>query len=65
MLSLILVGFGSCSNFDKSKAVSSSEVVVIFPDYTDITVPPNMAPLNFFVDMKGSRFVVDFIGENG
>ena len=60
-----LIWFGSCSRFDKSQAVPSSETVVIFPDYTDITVPPNMAPLNFFVNMEGSRFVVDFIGENG
>jgi hypothetical protein len=65
ILSFALVCFGSCSNIDKSKAVLSSENVRIFPDYTDITVPPNMAPLNFFVDMKGSRFVVDFLGENG
>ncbi|MCL2026921.1 MAG: hypothetical protein FWG79_00375 [Bacteroidales bacterium] len=65
ILSLVSIWFVGCSNFDKSQAVLSSESVAIFPDYTDITVPPNMAPLNFFVDMDGKRFVVDFIGENG
>ncbi|MCL2028718.1 MAG: hypothetical protein FWG79_09590 [Bacteroidales bacterium] len=65
ILSFASIWFVGCSNFDKSQAVLSSEPVAIFPDYTDITVPPNMAPLNFFVDMDGERFVVDFIGENG
>jgi len=64
-LFFVLIGLAGCSNFDKSQAVSSSEIVVIFPDYTDIVVPPNMSPLNFLVDMEGSRFVIDFIGENG
>jgi len=60
-----LVCLSSCSGLDNSTAVSSEELVVIFPDYTGITVPPNIAPLNFFIDMEGCRFVVDFIGENG
>jgi hypothetical protein len=39
--------------------------VVIYPDYTDITVPPNIAPLNFRIDNEGEHFFVELIGENG
>ena len=68
MLSLVVLAailFWSCSNPDTSKAVSAGEEAVIFPDYTDITVPPNIAPLNFRMENEGSRFVVRFVGENG
>jgi hypothetical protein len=67
ILSFFLVPslFWNCSGFDRTKAVSSSENIRIFPDYTDLTIPPNIAPMNFLVDMEGGRFVVDFIGENG
>ena len=37
----------------------SSDSVVIYPDYRDITIPPNIAPLNFMVvDETASEFVV-------
>jgi hypothetical protein len=58
----------SCSGPDRSQLheqPSLSQKVVIFPDYTDIVVPPNIAPMNFSIVSEGSRFVVDFIGENG
>ena len=55
----------SCSGFNKNKAVSISENITVFPDYTDIVVPPNIAPLNFSILNEGTRFIVDIIGENG
>lgn len=30
----------------------------IRPDFTDVTIPPNIAPLNFAIEEKGRRFVV-------
>jgi len=35
------------------------------PDYSNITVPPNIAPLNFNIKENGSAFFVKFSGENG
>lgn len=32
----------------------------IRPDYTDITIPPNIAPLNFAINEPGDRFVARF-----
>jgi Tol biopolymer transport system component len=37
----------------------------IFPDYQDITIPPNIAPLNFMVKGEGERFSARFEGVNG
>ena len=41
-------------------ATPNGKNVVLYPDYTDVTVPPNIAPLNFMVkgeaDEYGSRF---------
>lgn len=36
----------------------------IFPDYADITIPPNIAPLNFHVQEKQSQCRVTIEGEN-
>lgn len=33
----------------------------IFPDYSDVTIPPNIAPLNFLIQEKGSGYSVKFI----
>jgi Tol biopolymer transport system component len=38
---------------------------VIFPDYTEITIPMNIAPLNFEVKEEGDRFTAHLEGENG
>jgi hypothetical protein len=36
-----------------------SQKVKIFPDYTDVTVPYNIAPLNFVIRQRGDAFVVE------
>jgi len=37
----------------------------IRPDYSDITVPPNIAPLNFSIREQGTRFLVRIASETG
>lgn len=38
---------------------------VLVPDYVDIVVPPNIAPLNFEVDMPGEEYVARVSGSDG
>ncbi|MDE7097068.1 MAG: hypothetical protein K2O47_06210, partial [Muribaculaceae bacterium] len=38
---------------------------VIIPDYVDIVIPPNIAPMNFEVDMEGDEFVARVTGAHG
>ena len=37
----------------------------IIPDYTDIVLPPNIAPLNFTIEEDGDDFAVRISGESG
>ena len=67
--SIILV-FGvivaSCNN--QKLPVNFSEVEkepVIFPDYSRVTIPPNIAPLNFTINEEGEKFAVGISSEKG
>lgn len=44
---------------------TTDEAIEIFPDYTDITLPPNIAPLNFSVLNEGTAYVVRVEGDKG
>lgn len=45
---------------------ASEEQAFLYPDYTDIVIPPNIAPLNFMVcDAAAGEFIADFQGANG
>lgn len=46
-------------------AVETNRVASIYPDYYDLTLPPNIAPLNFIVNEPGSKFRIEISGENG
>jgi hypothetical protein len=43
-----------------SKYTEVGNIPVIFPDYTDITIPVNIAPLNFVIKNEGTKFRVNF-----
>jgi len=54
---LILISFSSChSKIESFKEASRRPA--IFPDYTDILIPPNMAPLNFIIQEPGAEYEV-------
>ncbi|NQU81847.1 MAG: PD40 domain-containing protein [Bacteroidetes bacterium] len=59
---------GSCSN-PKLPPPERIDVLPqqpeIFPDYTEITIPPNIAPINFVVKEDGENFIVVFEGNKG
>ncbi|RLD96001.1 MAG: cytochrome C biosynthesis protein, partial [Bacteroidetes bacterium] len=52
-----LPGDGQLSNMNR--------MPTIFPDYTDITIPGNIAPLNFEIKEEGERFIAMLEGEKG
>lgn len=37
----------------------------IFPDYVSVTIPPNIAPLNFRIEEEGDDFVTEISGRGG
>lgn len=45
-------------------ATATNEAAKIYPDYRDITIPPNIAPLNFKVMQAGSEYVAHIEGKS-
>lgn len=56
--------FSGCSSGSEN-AQEINRVASIYPDYYDLTLPPNIAPLNFIINEKGSKYRVEIAGENG
>ena len=56
---IAITAFLSCSQMDISTAIDGSEgPLVIYPDYKDVTIPANIAPLNFryaMADVRNAR----------
>lgn len=44
---------------------NTKEQVRIYPDYTDITIPSNIAPLNFSIQSDADEYLVALYGEDG
>lgn len=54
IITLIIVY--SCSN-DLPESEDAGKEVHIIPDYTDITIPPNIASLNFTISENGKKYI--------
>jgi Tol biopolymer transport system component len=59
MLSLILF---ACSK--KEFSIQINEYPSIYPDYTDICIPYNIAPLNFMIRENCKKITVEIVGKN-
>ena len=58
LLKTILTGIlmSGCSNHDPATAVDGSKgPLIIYPDYKEVTIPANIAPLNYRYAMDGIR----------
>lgn len=45
--------------------ITSTDSLYLYPDYRDIVIPPNIAPLNFMIDQGAEKYMVHIIGKNG
>lgn len=57
----IIALFASCAKTYNvpQNASPNGKQAALFPDYTDVTIPPNIAPLNFMVKGEGEEYVVE------
>ncbi len=55
----------SCSRVPDENSTRIGSRPVIDPDYTDLTIPKNSAPLNFSIEEKGDAFFVRISDEKG
>ncbi|NJK85906.1 MAG: hypothetical protein HC906_08005 [Bacteroidales bacterium] len=59
-----IVVLSSCSK--SVKDYQSKDILPdIFPDYTSLTIPSNIAPLNFNINEAGTDFAVEIYSDNG
>jgi len=63
LILFILLNQG-CSN-DITSFTNADQDPVIEPDYTSVTIPPNIAPLNFRIKQPGDRFFARFYNQKG
>jgi tetratricopeptide (TPR) repeat protein len=55
----------SCSKSDMINFKTIDKIPKIQPDYSNITIPPNIAPLNFYIDEDGTKYYVKIYSKNG
>lgn len=55
ILTAAVLAVSACKGIDYTAVDGSEGPLVIYPDYKEVTVPANIAPLNFHYAMKGAR----------
>src|SRR5947209_1739024 len=55
----------SAAPVELAQALKTNQPPALKPDYRDIIIPPNIAPLNFSIQEPGSRFYVRVHGRSG
>ena len=54
----------SCGPQIPTNYTDSTDAATIYPDYRDVTIPPNIAPLRFVVDEEADAYAVRISGTN-
>jgi hypothetical protein len=54
----VLLLFSGCGSESGLELISTGRKPVIEPDYTEVTIPPNIAPMNFRIGEPGNYFRV-------
>jgi hypothetical protein len=66
---LIIIVFTSiiaaCSSVPDGNISRLNSTPIIEPDYSDLTIPKNIAPLNFSIEENGTSFYVKILADNG
>ncbi len=58
-----LLGLTSCQVSVPAAYVESSDTLVIYPDYRDIIIPVNIAPMNFRINAEADGYVTRISGQ--
>jgi hypothetical protein len=51
----------SCHNHPGKDFLTEEKSVILEPDYSGLTIPPNIAPLNFVIQEKGSAYFIRYL----
>lgn len=64
-LALLISGGCNAPKVPTGNISAAEESPKLIPDYTGITIPPNIAPMNFEIDIPGEEYIVRIIGKDG
>ncbi len=64
LLILILLVY-SCKTKPDANLQDYKRLPELQPDYADISLPLNIAPMNFFIVEKGNQFYIEVVGKKG
>jgi hypothetical protein len=62
---IVLLFFSACGKEPHGDIVVNETLPVLDPDYSNVTIPPNIAPLNFNIKEAGKMFFVKFTSVSG
>lgn len=64
---LLVVALAACRSTVRvpDAAQPTAQQASVFPDYRDVVIPPNIAPLNFQVNNPADEVVVQIKGQRG
>lgn len=64
LLFLVVLTWTSC-NKTPIRFTEASEILSIYPDYSDVSIPYNLAPLNFHINNDASSYLTKVYSKNG
>lgn len=62
---IVLILLSGCSDKPEGNITASEQVPLLEPDYSGITIPPNIAPLNFIIKEKATAYYVKLSSHAG
>jgi hypothetical protein len=65
LLNLTVFLVFSCSTRPGIDSLQINQKPALNPDYSELTIPYNIAPLNFLIGEKGDNYFVEITGKNG
>jgi len=65
LIVIFITTIAGCKTAPGGEVKLVGEKPVIYPDYTELSIPVNIAPLNFRIDEKGDRYFVSVKNSKG
>lgn len=61
---IIISIFSACNNLP-SDSINTDQELKIYPDYSSIIIPPNIAPMNFRIENSADKFMIQISNSKG
>ena len=62
---IMLILLSACAVSVPDTFTESDENIKIYPDYSDVTIPYNIAPLNFRIEKEAGKYITSIASESG